>query len=63
MKCLRVRLDVESAMLTEMGRMQEMIAHVSAKPIHRKKLIELHHKHTKKNGKAGIFGKIFSGRP
>ena len=60
---MRARLSVDSAMLTEMVRIQEMIAHVSAKPIHRKKLIELHHKHTKKNGKAGIFGKIFSGRP
>ena len=59
---MRARLSVESAMLTEMVRIQEMIAHVSAKPIHKKKLIELHHKHTKKNGKAGIFGKLFSGR-
>ena len=59
---MRARLGVDSAMLTEMVRMQEMIAHVSAKPIHKKKLIELHHKHTKKNGKAGIFGKLFSGR-
>ena len=60
---MRARLSVDSAMLTEMVRIQEMIAHVSAKPIHKKKLIELHHKHTKKNGKAGIFGKFFSGRP
>ena len=60
---MRARLSVDSAMLTEMVRIQEMIAHVSAKPIHKKKLIGLHHKHTKKNGKAGIFGKFFSGRP
>jgi hypothetical protein len=36
-----------------------LIAQVSSKPIHKKKLLALWEKHAKKEEKRGIFGKIF----